>query len=772
MAPSAKLSPGEEKDFQRDTTKISDLVLLDEISSKGITSELSARYRRGEMYTCIGPVLIAVNPYKLLEKQGSIYRDGVATVRNDNSSRFGKYMELSFDFKGGEGGTVSNYLLEKSRIVGHGAGERGFHIFHMLTLGADAKLREALSGLGAPPAYAFLMNEDKRVPRSAAKEFELWKAATTSVLAGIGYDAEDEREVLSLVAFVLALGELEFEDHSDDRGGGQGPVEARARRHARGPDRGALGTALTSRTLSKRGGRSSVQMLDAAEARLTTLTLAKETYKRLFDWVVRQINQAILPAHAATSIGILDIFGFEIFDANGFEQPAFKGADTAKLMTKFDQQLKGKFGGHFHPSTNLNLRTTFTIKHYAGDVDYKADDFLDKNADSMFNDLIDTMNSSGAALPKALFEDNRTAEAREAAAVRPNDEKKPGLAVEDRIDHQVTYLGLVENVRVCVEFNHWFGWSACAAPAFRMEYGAFAERFKMTSAATWPVVPGDARAASVAIVSAVDPAPRLKHVAGAAPPPLEETTGYVLGKTKIFIKEPRAIFALEGRRNVPRVVSHFLAGPARMKRAKNASRSARPRPRGSRRARARLAVKAKEKAYAANQLMQSQARSYLDYKVVKGMKKQFRASPALLGEQDRARRAGYATRGLLDKAPLATKARSMFNSEKHLVPLGDVTAITKGWAGSTIFPKSKDANAQTDVPKSIFIPAKRVKDGKVVHENELAVVLGTKKLADSVFRTLYIVKHGAAVVSWRMVHARPSKIKRVGDTFVVKPAAW
>ena len=62
MAPSAKLSPGEEKDFQRDTTKISDLVLLDEISSKGITSELSARYRRGEMYTCIGPVLIAVNP--------------------------------------------------------------------------------------------------------------------------------------------------------------------------------------------------------------------------------------------------------------------------------------------------------------------------------------------------------------------------------------------------------------------------------------------------------------------------------------------------------------------------------------------------------------------------------------------------------------------------------------------------------------------------------------------------------------------------------------
>ena len=503
MAPSAKLSPGEEKDFQRDTTKISDLVLLDEISSKGITSELSARYRRGEMYTCIGPVLIAVNPYKLLEKQGSIYRDGVArfyydktplevtphvysvaaealkgmrskrqnqcvlvsgesgagktetakqlmqfvaiisgggatleatkqqlldsnpvleafgnaqTVRNDNSSRFGKYMELSFDFKGDvEGGTVSNYLLEKSRIVGHGAGERGFHVFHMLTLGADAKLREALSGLGEPPAYAFLMNEDKRVPKvDDAKEFELWKAATTSVLAGIGYDAEDEREVLSLVAFVLALGELEFEDHGDDRAAtAKDPSKLERAAKLAGLTGGALGAALTSRTLSKRGGRSSVQMstLDAAEAHLTTLTLAKETYKRLFDWVVRQINQAILPAHAATSIGILDIFGFEIFDTNGFEQfcinyvneklqqyfieltlkaeqeeyaaegvpwqdieyfdnkvvcdlieakkptlgvlalldeaGAFKGADTAKLMTKFDQQLKGKFGGHF-----------------------------------------------------------------------------------------------------------------------------------------------------------------------------------------------------------------------------------------------------------------------------------------------------------------------------------------------------------------------------------------------------------------------------------------
>ena len=543
-------------------------------------------------------------------------------------------------------------------------------------------------------------------------------------------------------------------------------------------------------------------------------------------------------------------------------------------MTKFDQQLKGKFGGHFHPSTNLNLRTTFTIKHYAGDVDYKADDFLDKNADSMFNDLIDTMNSSGAALPKALFEDGRTAEERAKRppsvsvqfkgqvnelmaalhacnpnyirCIKPNDEKKPGLAVEDRIDHQVTYLGLVENVRV-----------RRAGFAFRMEYGAFAERFKMTSAATWPVVPGDARAASVAIVSAVDPAPRLKHVEGAAPPPLEETTGYVLGKTKIFIKEPRAIFALEGRRNacLARMVSHFLSGPARMKRAKNYLAFCKAKAtRLAARARSRLAVKAKEKAYAANQLMQSQARSYLDYKVVKGMKKQFRGKPPRYWANKIARVArGYATRGLLDKAlvdkckaamrrvrdhayarvlqpmvrsfvackrlaarersdfdatkalldseagipvvrhvkgsllkpshgeddtlsivdgSLATKARSMFNSEKHLVPLGDVTAITKGWAGSTIFPKSKDANAQTDVPKSIFIPAKRVKDGKVVHENELAVVLGTKKLADSVFRTLYIVKHGAAVVSWRMVHARPSKIKRVGDKFVVEPAAW
>ena len=103
--------------------------------------------------------------------------------------------------------------------------------------------------------------------------------------------------------------------------------------------------------------------------------------------------------------------------------------------------------------------------------------------------------------------------------------------------------------------------------------------------------------------------------------------------------------------------------------------------------------------------------------------------------------------------------------------VADVTAVTRGFATSTILPKSIDAK-EADADKYLFLPAARTKDGKVVHENELAVVLGTKKLADSVFRALYIVKHGAAVVSWRMVHARPSKITRVGDKFVVEPAAW
>ena len=59
----------------------------------------------------------------------------------------------------------------------------------------------------------------------------------------------------------------------------------------------------------------------------------------------------------------------------------------------------------------------------------------------------------------ALMATLRACEPNYVRCIKPNDEKKPGLAVEDRIDHQVTYLGLVENVRVCVEFNHWFGWS-------------------------------------------------------------------------------------------------------------------------------------------------------------------------------------------------------------------------------------------------------------------------------------------------------------------------
>ena len=234
FAGKGKLSPGEEKDFERQTEKISDLVLLDEISSSAITKELSQRYRSGEMYTCIGPVLIAINPYKLLTKQGSIYRESVAryyydktplevsphvysvasealkgmrsartnqcvlvsgesgagktetakmilgylchrvrnraggggeaspgldrqlldsnpilealgnarTSRNDNSSRFGKFMKLQFDTDASlvlAGATIETYLLERSRVIAQTDGERNYHALYQLVAGASAK---------------------------------------------------------------------------------------------------------------------------------------------------------------------------------------------------------------------------------------------------------------------------------------------------------------------------------------------------------------------------------------------------------------------------------------------------------------------------------------------------------------------------------------------------------------------------------------------------------------------------------------------------------
>lgn len=285
-------------------------------ASKQVMSYVAAVCGKGEQVNSVKEQLLQSNP--VLEAFGN-----AKTIRNDNSSRFGKYMDIEFDFKGSPlGGVITNYLLEKSRVVKQLKGERNFHIFYQLLAGADSELLKALKLEDDTRVYAYLNGGVSKVDgMDDASNFRDVQHA----MSVIGFSEEEIRQVLEVTALVLKLGNVRLMDEFQASGvAASGICDGKGIQEIGemvGLNPGELERALCSRTMET-GKEKVVTGLNVIQAQYARDALAKNIYSRLFDWIVNRINESIRvgTVEKRKVMGVLDIYGFEILEDNSFEQ--------------------------------------------------------------------------------------------------------------------------------------------------------------------------------------------------------------------------------------------------------------------------------------------------------------------------------------------------------------------------------------------------------------------------------------------------------------------
>lgn len=284
-------------------------------ASKKVLEYIAARTHHLRNVETVKDKLLQSNP--LLEAFGN-----AKTHRNDNSSRFGKYMDIQFNYEGApEGGHILNYLLEKSRVVSQMSGERNFHIFYQLLAGGDQELLKRLNLQARPEAYKYTTDSNMQLNQRShdAAQFTIVQEAMKVIEIG----AEEQNAIFDIVASILHLGNAKFV--RNDKGYAEilshdantGNVAALLK-----IDATKFREVLTSRTISAQGDVVNTP-LDIEQAHYARDALAKAMYDKHFSWLVSRLNASMAPKQKdamSSVIGILDIYGFEIFPKNCFEQ--------------------------------------------------------------------------------------------------------------------------------------------------------------------------------------------------------------------------------------------------------------------------------------------------------------------------------------------------------------------------------------------------------------------------------------------------------------------
>ncbi|KAK4768221.1 hypothetical protein SAY87_003362 [Trapa incisa] len=515
------------------------------------------------------------------------------TVRNNNSSRFGKFVEIQFDQKGRiSGAAIRTYLLERSRVCQVSDPERNYHCFYMLCAAPPEDIKRYK--LGHPKTFRYL-NQSKCFELEGLNEAKEY-AATRRAMEVVGISANEQDAIFRVVAAILHLGNIEFVKGKEIDS--STPKDEQSRFHLETVaelfmcDVRALEDSLCKRVIATRD-ETITKWLDPENAAQSRDALAKTVYSRLFDWIVNKINSSIgQDPESKFLIGVLDIYGFESFKTNSFEQfcinltneklqqhfnqHVFKmeqeeytkeeinwsyidfvdNQDILDLIEKkpggiialldeacmfprsthetFAQKLYQTFKNHKRFSKPKLARSDFTICHYAGDVTYQTEFFLDKNKDYVVAEHQSLLCASKCSFVAGLFpllaEDSskqskfssigtrfkqqlqallETLSATEPhyiRCVKPNNLLKPAIFENKNVLQQLRCGGVMEAIRI-----------SCAGYPTRKPFFEFVDRFAILS---HEVLKGSSDEITVC--------KRLLEKVG--------LDGYQIGKTKVFLR--------------------------------------------------------------------------------------------------------------------------------------------------------------------------------------------------------------------------------------------
>ncbi|XP_052263037.1 unconventional myosin-XV-like isoform X3 [Dreissena polymorpha] len=402
--------------------------------------------------------ILEANP--LLESFGN-----AKTIRNDNSSRFGKYIEVFFKSGAIVGARTSEYLLEKSRIVTQAPDERNYHVFYEMLAGISEERKKRL-GVTTAEKY-FYLNQGGSCSLSSRNDAENYRMLCDA-LQVLNFSKHEDETIHKILASVLHCGNIFFkrvtvDNHDTVTMGSSGEVKWIT--HLLELSEDWLKQALTQKVTETRGDKILTpynidQALDSRDA------ISKALYSRLFTWLVERINLTVSHERdKSSSLAVLDIFGFEDFHVNSLEQLCINYAnETLQFFfnqhvfrleqkeyakekiewTNIDFQdnqpvidlIASKPAGilhilddecnfpqatdssflekcHFHHSDNglygkpRMSHPEFFIKHYAGKIKYSIVHFLEKNKDTLRSDVVELLCESKNKMIAQMFKDMR-----------------------------------------------------------------------------------------------------------------------------------------------------------------------------------------------------------------------------------------------------------------------------------------------------------------------------------------------------------------------------